>query len=956
VFLAPLVVVSLFRVRMNNDVVSWLPSGDREARILAWAKSHFPSNDRILVTWDGSTLDDPRSARMVQALTGVLGADGVRRGGHPAVKEVITAQDVCTRMIRFGVEPEEALKRLEGSLIGTGLVKVRLTPAGRTKQDSTLAALRQVARERLGVEIEVLPPHEPFVDDAMIAAWEEEALEEDEAGNGAAEEAGNEGGDAVDEEGLAAAEVALPEVEIPTHDVQVRWAGLRPQAPEVHEFCQLARDLRGFATAEEPDGLRLVEDCFLATGTPVGLIVTLSEAGQADHREAIQAIRAAAWGAGIEEDQLALGGGPVTNAALNEAVKAAAWNTHTSSWWPHERSVILLSGSVGITLAFVFLQSIRLGLLVLVVSYYTSAITLALVPLTGDTLNVVLMVMPTLVNVITLSGAIHVANYWKHAAHEDFRTAVVRATEIARQPCVFASLTTVIGLLSLLTSELAPVRSFGLFSAIGTLISLGMVLYVLPSLLQLWPMAPPALGSGDNASWRRLGGMLVEHGRLVSLLSLLLLGFSVWGLRYFRTETKVIRNFPADARVVRDSRVIEESLSGIASVDAIVRFSPRAQRDLPFLQRMEVVRAVEQSLREHPEISGAVSLADFQPVREPPPASAKSFTKMNYHRRSNETEQRIKDGEAAGAEAFLAMADEAADLHQPGDGELNTAGDELWRISAQAAILSDADYSRLMDELNHRVQLITRMYPGTRHVVTGTIPLFLRAQQAVLDSLVDSFRMAFVVIAVVMVIVLRSVVAGLISMLPNIAPVGIVFGLMSWSGVRIDVGSMVTASVALGIAVDGTLHLLTWFREGIRAGMSRREAIEASLAHCGPATWQTSAAVALGLLMLYPADLVLISRFGWLMAVLIGAALLGDLVLLPALLSGMLGGMLERIEAQKKSGTNEVLTPAPPVADVPAPHFAGSRRRAGRRRGLPSSAARQNPSEISGRQHSGGSL
>jgi uncharacterized protein len=133
-----------------------------------------------------------------------------------------------------------------------------------------------------------------------------------------------------------------------------------------------------------------------------------------------------------------------------------------------------------------------------------------------------------------------------------------------------------------------------------------------------------------------------------------------------------------------------------------------------------------------------------------------------------------------------------------------------------------------------------------------------------------------------------------ITMLPNLLPVGVVFGLISWGGIPVDIGTMITASVALGIAIDGTLHLLTWFRDGLRRGMSREDAIALGLAHCGPAMWQTSAAIGLGLLMLITAELLLISRFGWLMAALIGAALLADIVFLPALLSGPLGTLIAR--------------------------------------------------------------
>lgn len=185
-------------------------------------------------------------------------------------------------------------------------------------------------------------------------------------------------------------------------------------------------------------------------------------------------------------------------------------------------------------------------------------------------------------------------------------------------------------------------------------------------------------------------------------------------------------------------------------------------------------------------------------------------------------------------------------------------------------------------------------------------------------------------------------------MIPNILPVVSIFGLVSWCGARIDVGTMVTASVALGIAVDGTLYLLTWFLDGLRKGYSREKSIMLALSHCGPAMWQTSAAVGIGLLVLLPAELLLISRFGWLMAALIGSALLGDLLLLPAMLMGWMGALLEhRIKRQLPPRAEHPLTSETSTAPetrtaaenprstiIPAPHigFTGDRQREAQRR------------------------
>ena len=152
-----------------------------------------------------------------------------------------------------------------------------------------------------------------------------------------------------------------------------------------------------------------------------------------------------------------------------------------------------------------------------------------------------------------------------------------------------------------------------------------------------------------------------------------------------------------------------------------------------------------------------------------------------------------------------------------------------------------------------------------------------------------------------MMIVLRSPLSGVYTMLPNLMPVILVFGLLSWSGLKVDIGTMITASVALGIAVDGTLHLLTWFKDLVSRGIPVEESVGRALEHCGPAMWQTSAAIGLGMLALLPADLLLVSRFGWMMAALIFAALIADIVFLPALLGGLLGRLIR----------NAAVTPPP---------------------------------------------
>jgi len=865
IFLIPPAWWAVGQIELHNDVENWLPSEDPQSQILTWYREQFPVENRVLVSWKGSSLNDPRVWRLAERLEGRKDANGIRRGGLPYVEEVVTPHDVIARITEDRAGPDvganEAIRRVEGVFVGMGKLKLELTAAGLNRKKTVERVLAERIRDELGLEVQLTGPQ------TMDTV---EFREED-------------------------AERPIQEFPEPdVHHVQLSWRGMKAGTAPAAAVKQLALSLRGRRTEQYPEGEPWVKSAFFFPGSPVAMYVTLSDAGEEEPDKAFAAMREAAEDVGIPLDEFHMGGRAVAGTELNEQVKRSAWNRAAPWFLLHRRSPLLLSLVVGIALSFLMLRSVRLALLVLMSAVYTVLITVALVPLTDGSMNMVLVVMPTLLYVLTISAAIHVANYWKHAAYQDRRTAVVEAVKTARLPCILAATTTAIGLLSLATSPLRPVRDFGLYSAVGCLVSLVVVLVCLPALLQFWPARRPESGEIERPGWRGLGSLIVRHWVPISSVSVIVFAGCVVGLRWFRTETKVIRYFPEETRVVQDYHDLEDNLAGIIPVDVVVRFDKTALDNSNILERIEIVREIEEKLRKHPEISGVISLPDFRPVHQPLPEDATPLQRMKYNRTVYTTEQKTKQAEAR-AKRFLTTSGKEMELHLD-DGRRFTVseGDELWRVTAQVAIMSDANYSELLDTLNGIVQSSLKYQPGGDHVITGMVPVFLRTQQAVLESLITSFALAFAVIAVVMMIVLRNPVSGLITMVPNLMPVGIVFGLVSWGGMAVDIGTMITASVALGIAVDGTLHLLTWFRKGIAAGQSRRDAIQNALAHCGPAMWQTSTAVGIGLLMLAPAELLLINRFGLLMASLIGAALLADVVFLPALLSGPLGYIIER--------------------------------------------------------------
>ena len=161
---------------------------------------------------------------------------------------------------------------------------------------------------------------------------------------------------------------------------------------------------------------------------------------------------------GLPPDRVRMGGPPVDNVAISvEGEKTLL-------------RLFIPAGIVGLSLAFWCLRSVRLTTMVFSAALYAGAISLALVHYSGGSMNAILLTMPAVVYVAGISGAIHFANYYRDAVAESgVEGAPARALEHSWLPCTLSAGTTAAGLFSLYTSELVPIKSFGVYSAAGVM-------------------------------------------------------------------------------------------------------------------------------------------------------------------------------------------------------------------------------------------------------------------------------------------------------------------------------------------------------------------------------------------------------------------------------------------------------------------------------------------------------
>jgi len=538
------------------------------------------------------------------------------------------------------------------------------------------------------------------------------------------------------------------------------------------------------------------------------------------------------------------------------------------------------SAILALLLCWLCLGSWRLTLVIVAAAMIGQLLVLALTYYLGYTMNAVLIILPALVFVLTVSAGVHLANYYfdqiRMGAGADSPRRALLAGWV---PCTLAAVTTAIGVASLMVSDIEPIRVFSFVAVIGILAAVSLLFLMLPGAMQLWLPRRKSLfgalgrseGSATSAGWRDgLAGIVCKRPGWISLLCLGLMVICALGVPQIQTSVNIRGLFVPDSRIIRDYQWFEEHLGPLVPVEVVVRFDE--DNPLDVLERLELVQRVHVEMARLESVGGVMSAATFMPSI-PAPGGMRGVVARTRYRR--------------GLDDHLPHLRKIDYLH-------SSDTEQAWRISARAPALSQIDYGHFLDELREHVEPILDAQPEPVETTvsatyTGVMSLVDEAQRALLHDLFTSFLTAFGVVALVMMLVLRSVWAGAIVMLPNIFPAVVLFGLMGWLAWPVDIGSVMTASVALGIAVDGTLHFLTWYRRESQAGASPFSAVARCYQHCGTALMQATVICGLGLLVYAFSDFVPTRQFAWMMLLLLLAALVGDLILLPTLLVGPVG-------------------------------------------------------------------
>jgi predicted RND superfamily exporter protein len=548
--------------------------------------------------------------------------------------------------------------------------------------------------------------------------------------------------------------------------------------------------------------------------------------------------------------------------------------------------------------------------------------------------NAILLTMPSLVYVATISGAIHLANYYRDLLEDGVEVSVAPGKAIlhAWLPLTLATATTSVGLWTLCYSELVPIQLFGLYSGVGVVVSALLLFFHVPAALQVWPLGEFARHAAAHhaeqheessfsrlasAFWYRVGSFIIRRNGLVAFGCLLLLAVCGWGMLRTTTSVHLMRLFPPGAKILADYTWLEKNLGDLVPMEVILKIDPN-KCQLDFLEKMELVERIQQKLEETEEVGGVLTAVTFSPHLPRPEEYKKA--KRNIFTHLAGARDPYHTARVVTAKKLLAHRDDYIKGDYLAFDEQD--GTELWRISARVGALGDVDYGDTLAGIRRHVDPVLanltkdgQRVEGVTPVYTGLVPLVYKAQRSLLQGLIWGFVSDFVLITIVMMIAVRDLSAGLILALPSIFPAVIVFGVMGWAGIVVDIGTVMAPSVALGVTVDDVVHFMIQYRGGLKAGMSRPEAVMLAYKGCARAMYQSWGVIGLGMSVFALSPFTPTQRFGYMMVTLLTSALIGNLLLLPSLLAGPLGSLFGRRYTRAKKtavvpAESERLTPA----------------------------------------------
>lgn len=515
----------------------------------------------------------------------------------------------------------------------------------------------------------------------------------------------------------------------------------------------------------------------------------------------------------------------------------------------------------------------------------------------GWRMTMISSILFPLILAVGVADAIHVISRYRVQLRHGLTPDEAVRTSFARllKPCALTTITTVGGLLSLLVSDLAPIREFAVTASAGVISAFVVSITLLPLLLVMLPFADRGRSRAESGILDRFLPSVcrVARRRYKTIAVAALIVTAAFVSMASRVEVAIdpMSWFPEDDVFRTGTERIDRSFGGSIAFEFLL-FSPSGRLGDPAtLRRLEDFEAW---LLQNTGVSRVVSAADM--VKEAARIARNTGIGGYELPRSGLVTDMLLDNLQRSGE----LSDWVNDDYSAG------------RISARVPLVLA---SKIVGDVPAIERHIADTFSDTdiRVRMTGRATLTARMQTYVVDSQIESFSVAIVVVSVMMILLLRSPVLGLVAMVANLLPVLIGLGAMDLLGATLNPGTVMIAAVALGIVVDDTVHFMTAFRREMRGRADVGHAVDSAILEVGRPVSITSGLLAVGFAVLIFGSFLPSRQIGAVVSLIVVAALLAELFLLPAILRllppGFIAesanaGMSDNFRNRRNSGTN----------------------------------------------------
>jgi hydrophobe/amphiphile efflux-3 (HAE3) family protein len=537
--------------------------------------------------------------------------------------------------------------------------------------------------------------------------------------------------------------------------------------------------------------------------------------------------------------------------------------------------MVLAVASVALLLFALFRRVAGVVLPLLVVGLSLTSI-LGIMGFRGEVITPATQIMPSFLLAVGTAYSVHIlAIFFQHlhrgVSRED---AIASALGHSGLAVIMTALTTVGGLISFTVAELAPVADFGLFASLGVTAALLYTLLMLPALLAVFPLrqAPSARRHPTQALLNRamlaVGELSARHPWKIIAGTAAVALLSLTGALQLRFSHNPITWFPEDDPLRQATELINRELRGLVNFELLVDTGEEnGLHDPALLERLEEMQRYAESYRLG-EIYVGKSVSLLEIVKE-------------IHQALNENRSEYyaipKDRELIAQELLLFEGSGADDLENFVDTRFSKGRFTIklpWSDAVEIEPFVDHLEARFQEMLEGRAEL----------VVTGFASVMTRTLNALTRSMVKSYAIALAIITPLMILLIGNIRGGLVSMVPNLSPILLTMALMGWGGLPLDVFTVLIGCIAIGLAVDDTIHFIHSFRRYYEQSGDALYAVRRTIETTGQALLFTTLVLSVGFFIFMFSSLGNLYNFGLLTGFTIAAALVANILIAPALL------------------------------------------------------------------------